>query len=52
MLISCINLSKQILEMRELIQRALYIAEDKGQTQIYCLLREVLEMGKDKEDGV
>jgi predicted DNA-binding protein len=47
MLVSCINLSKDILRMRELIERAAYVAEDKGQTQIYCLLREALEIGKE-----
>jgi hypothetical protein len=51
MLVTVINQSKQILQMRELIERAAYIAEDKGETQIYCLLREALELGKDPKEG-
>jgi hypothetical protein len=49
MLVTCINLSKEILQMREIIERAVAVAATNNQTQIYCLLQEALEIGKPRE---
>ena len=49
LLVQVLNLSKENVQMRELIADALYLAEDKGWNDVVAKLRQALNVGQDVE---